>query len=161
MRRDFFPDHLRFHSHHVHDRNSFGDANDELNAGVDCFENSIGRACCGNENNRDVAVRLLSRFPNRVEHRNFAVEHLAALSGRNAGNNVRAVLHALARMKSTDAAGDPLHEESSIFIDEDGHSLGRFPLVHDQFVPIRIAELRHPAHRRLEFFHIELHTALF
>ena len=114
----FFSGHLRFHAHHVHDRNSFCDANHEFHTGIDRFENSIRRACCGNENHRDVAVRFLSRFPNRVEHRDLAVEHLAAFSGRDSSNNVCSVLHALPRMKSTGAAGDPLNEQSRVLVDE-------------------------------------------
>src|SRR5215211_4876030 len=34
-------------------------------------------------------------------------------------------------------------------------------LVHDKFVPIRVAKLRHPAHGRFSFFHIERHAAFF
>src|SRR5438128_9455061 len=30
--------HLRFHAHHVHDRNSFRDADDKIDIGVDAFE---------------------------------------------------------------------------------------------------------------------------
>src|SRR5437588_312378 len=33
-----FPAHLRFYTHHVHHRDSFGDANDEIDICVDGFE---------------------------------------------------------------------------------------------------------------------------
>src|SRR4029450_11060703 len=38
---------------------------------------------------------------------------------------------------------------------------GRLSLVHDELVTIRIAKLRHPAHRRFNLFHIEGDTAFF
>ena len=123
INRRVFSGHLRFHAHHVHHRNSFRDANDELDAGIDRFENSIRRARRRHENHRDIAAGFLPRFPDRVEDRHLAVEHLAAFSRRHTSDNVRAVLHALARMKSAGAAGDSLHEQSRVFIDEDGHGI--------------------------------------
>src|SRR5437899_3944470 len=36
-----------------------------------------------------------------------------------------------------------------------------FPFVHDEFVPIGIAELRHPTNRRLGLFNVERNPAFF
>jgi hypothetical protein len=46
---------------------------------------------------------------------------LTALPGRDASDHIGAVFHALLRMKSTGAAGNALHTQASILIDEDGH----------------------------------------
>jgi hypothetical protein len=46
--------------------------------------------------------QFLSCFPHGIEHWHVLVEHLAALSGRDA-SDVRAVIHALARVKRTGA----------------------------------------------------------
>ena len=117
--RDFLPGHLGFHPHHVDHRNSFGDANDQLDAGIDRFQDSIRRAGRGNENHRDVAAGFLARFPDGVEDRHFVLKLLAAFPGRDAGDDLGAVFHALLRVKSAGAAGDALHAEAGVFIDEE------------------------------------------
>ena len=98
--------HLRFHPHHVHDGNSFRDAHDEFNSCIGRFQNRIGRASCRHENHRDVAARFTPRFIDGVEYRHFVVELLAAFPRRNTSDDIRAVLHALPRVKSAGAAGD-------------------------------------------------------
>ena len=113
--------HLRFHAHHIHHWNAFRDADDQFDARIDRFQNSICRARSRHENHGDVAPGFLARFPDGVEHRHFAVEHLAAFSWRHAGDDVCAVLHALSRMKPAGGAGDSLHNEARVFIYENGH----------------------------------------
>jgi hypothetical protein len=63
----------------------------------------------------------LSRFPNSIEHRHFALEHLSAFSGRDAGNDVGAIVHALPGVKCTGAAGDALHNKPRILINQNRH----------------------------------------
>jgi hypothetical protein len=60
----------------------------------------------------------LSGFPNSIEHRHFAIEHLAAFPRRDAGNHVGAVFHALPGVKSTRAARDSLHDKPRVLIDQ-------------------------------------------
>ena len=117
-----FPAHLRFHPHHVHHRNSFSDANDKIEIGVDRFENRIGCERGRHKNHRHVAIRFLFRFPNRVEHRNFFVELLSAFSRRHAGHDVRPVLGALPRMERAGAPGDSLNYEARVFINQNRHN---------------------------------------
>ena len=45
----FLAGHLRFDPHHVDHRDAFGDANDQLDPGIDRFQDSIRRAGGGNE----------------------------------------------------------------------------------------------------------------
>ena len=125
MRRDFLAGHLRFHPHHVHHRNSFGDADDQLDAGIDRFQDSIRRARRRHENDRDVATGFLARFPDGVEDRHLAFKLLPAFPGRDASDHIGPVFHALLGMESARAAGDALHAEPSVFIDENRHSLVR------------------------------------
>jgi len=63
----------------------------------------------------------LSRFPNRVEHRHFAIEHLAAFARRHARDHIRAIFDTLARVKRAGAAGDSLHEQPRVLIDQNRH----------------------------------------
>jgi hypothetical protein len=63
----------------------------------------------------------LSRFPNSIEHRHFAIEHLAAFPRRDAGNYVSAVIHALAGVKRARAPRDALHNKSRILINQNRH----------------------------------------
>ncbi len=121
MRRDFFAGHLRLHSHHVDDRNSFGNADHQFDAGIDRFQDSIGRAGRGHENYRDIATGCLARLPDSVEDGNPAFKLLPTFPGSDTGDHVRPVFHALLRVESARAAGDALHAESRIFIDEDRH----------------------------------------
>ena len=113
--------HERFDTHHVHHRYSFRDANDELNAGIDRFENRIGSRWSGHENHRGVARSFLPRFPDRIEYRHLAIEHLTAFTRRHSGDNIRAVLHALPRMKRAGAARNSLHREARVLIDKNRH----------------------------------------
>ena len=117
----FFSMHERCDTHHVHHRNSFRDANYEFNSGINRFQNRIGSRRSRDENHRCVATSFLSRFPNRVEYRYFLLEHLAALPRGNACDHVRAVVHALSRVKRARAARNSLHDQPRPLINENRH----------------------------------------
>ena len=113
----------RFHPHHVHHWNSFRDANYQLDSGIDRFKDRIRSSRRRHEHHRRVASGFLSRFANRVEYRHFPIEHLAALSGRDAGNHVGAVVDALPGVKRTRAARNALHNESRVLINQNRHRI--------------------------------------
>src|SRR4030095_12055743 len=81
----------------------------------------MGSCRSWHKNHRGAASGLLSRLPDRIEYRYFAIEHLAAFARGHTCDHVRAVIHALPRVKRASAARNPLHNKSSIFIDQDRH----------------------------------------
>src|SRR5262249_14446846 len=147
---------------------------------IDCLQNSVCRACCRNKNDRHVAMGFLASLPHRVENRHGTVKHLSTLAWRYTGHDVCSIIHALPGVKSTGTAGNSLHDETSILIDQDRHEILDFrfsiertpipessnsslrsPLMNQELVSIGIAELSHPANRCFNFLHIESHAALF
>ncbi len=61
-------------------RHAFGDGDDDFDAGVDRFQNGVGRERRRHEDHRGVGAGLLDRFGDGVEHRQ-AFDRLAALPG--------------------------------------------------------------------------------
>ena len=72
---------------HVDDRNAFGDADDERDAGVGRFHDRVGGKRRRHEDHRRVRAGLLHRIGDRVEHRPAFVRR-AALAGRHAADDV-------------------------------------------------------------------------
>ncbi len=96
INRVFPPSHGLFDLHHVIDRNSFGNADDQIQAGVGCFENGISGERRRDENGGDRRAGLPRRFRDRVKYRDFfpgVLEGLAALARRDAGDDLRAVIN--------------------------------------------------------------------
>ena len=62
----------------------------------------------------------LDRSRDRVEDRD-AVDVLAALAGRDAGDDVRAVVAVAQAEEAALAAGQALHEQARVAVDEDRH----------------------------------------
>ena len=86
-----------FHFDHVVHRNAFGDADDQFEPGVRAFENGIGGEGRRNENGGDGRAGLFHGVGHGVENRNFfaaVLEKLAAFAGRDAGDDLRAVIDA-------------------------------------------------------------------
>ena len=95
----------RLDAHHVEHRNALGDADDELDTGVRRFENGVRGERRRHENHADVGAGLCHGLAHGVEHRHAEVL-LAAATGRDAGNDLRAVVDALLRVKRALAAGE-------------------------------------------------------
>ena len=83
---------------HVDDGHAFGDRDDDFAAGVDRFEDRIGGEGGRHEDHRGVGAFLLDGFEDGVEDRH-AERRLAALAGRDAGDELGAVLDAVLGMK--------------------------------------------------------------
>ena len=106
--------------HHVERRNALGDADDQIDFRVGRFHDGVGRERRRHENHRGVGAGLVGRFLHGVEDRPALVRG-AALARRDAADNLRAVSGAGFRMKRAFAAGQALHDDSRIFIDQDCH----------------------------------------
>src|SRR5205085_11910048 len=65
-----------------------------------------------------------ARFANAVEYRETFVRR-PALAGRHTAHDLRSVVAALNRVERSLAAGDALHDDSSVLVCPDGHQ--RFP----------------------------------
>ena len=102
----------------VRDGYALGDADDDRDAGVDGLHYGVG--CEGGRNEYEGHVRagLVDRVRDRVVDGHRVLEQPAALSGRDAGDQVGAVLPAAAGMEAALPAGDPLHQESRVRVGE-------------------------------------------
>ena len=111
---------LRPDLHHVVDRDAFGDADDQRQAGVFGFEDGVGGERRRHEDDGGVGAGLLYRLGDGVEDRPALVGG-AAFAGRDAADDFGAVFGAALRVEGSFFAGDSLHDEARIFIDQDRH----------------------------------------
>ena len=77
----------RHHFEHVVDRDAFGDADDEFDAGVGSFEDRVRGERRRHEDDADVRAGFFARFADAVENRE-TLDGLAALAGRDAADDV-------------------------------------------------------------------------
>ena len=119
--RVLLPFHGAFHFDHVVDGNAFGDADDQIEAGIDAFQNGVGGKRRRNEDGRSGGAGLLHGLGDGIEDRDFVFEELAALAGRDAGDDLRAVGEAQLGVAGAEAAGDALNENFGFGSDEDRH----------------------------------------
>ena len=88
--------HRAFHADHVAHGNAFGDGDDEFESGVRAFENRIGGERRRNKNGAGGRAGLFHRIGDGVENGNFlaaVLKELAAFAGRDAGDDLRAVIN--------------------------------------------------------------------
>src|SRR5580658_6030498 len=109
-----------FHFHHVENRDSLGDADDELDAGCRGFEDSVGGKLGRHIADADVGAGRFARLLDGVENGN-AFEVGAALAGHHARDHLRSVFAACARVQLAGGAGDSLGEDAAVLVDENAH----------------------------------------
>ena len=80
--------HGLLHFHHVVDRDAFGDADDQIQTGIDAFEDRVGGKWRRNENRRNGGARFLHGLIHGVEDRHIVSEDLTAFAGRDAGDDL-------------------------------------------------------------------------
>ena len=97
-----------------------GDADRRRDAGVGRLVDRVGREAGGDEDERRVRAGRGDGGGDRVEDRD-AVDVLAALAGRDAGDDVRAVVAVAQAEEAALAAGQALHEQPRVAVDEDRH----------------------------------------
>src|SRR6185295_7683732 len=107
---------------HVERRDAFGDADDDRHLCARCLKNSVRCERRRDEDERDVGVGLRDGVFHRVED-GYAFRCFAAAAGRDAADDVGAVLDAAAGLEGALFAGDALDYESRFFADEDAHAV--------------------------------------
>ena len=85
---------------HIESRNAFGDADDERNPRVFCFENGVGGKGRRNENHGRIGAGCGNGIGHRVENRP-AFMRGSVLAGSYAANNIGAVLGAAFGVKGS------------------------------------------------------------
>ena len=88
--------------------------------GIDRLVDRVGREARRHEDHRRVRARLADGLGHRVEHRH-ALDVLAALAGSDAGDDLRAVGAVPQPVEAALGAGQPLHHEPRLEIDDDRH----------------------------------------
>ena len=109
---------------HVVHRDVLGDADDGRDPGVDRLVDGVGREARRDEDERGVGARLGDRLGDRAEDRD-ALDVLAALARRHAGDDVRAVGAVAQAVEAALAAGQALDDEPRVAVDQDRHQAGR------------------------------------
>ena len=112
------------HANHVAHGNAFGDGNHQFQPGIRAFENRVGGEGGRNKNGGGRRAGLFHRLGDRVENGNLlsaVLKNLAALAGRDAGDDLRAVINRELRVPRAEAAGDALDEDLGVGFDENGH----------------------------------------
>ncbi len=98
---------------HVVSRDALRDRDDGLDTGVHGLVDRVGGEARRDEHHRGIGSRLVDRVAHRVENRN-ALDGLAALSRRHAGDHVGAVGAVAERVKGAFAPGDALDDETRL-----------------------------------------------
>src|SRR5580704_7569881 len=108
------------HTHHVDDRNAFGDANDQRNFRIGGFEDGVGGVRRRHEDYRSVGARAFHGFGNGIEY--GALQMLgAAFARRNSPNDVGSILNHLLRVEGAFTAGKALNDQACFFVNKNAH----------------------------------------
>src|SRR5262249_48753451 len=103
-------------------RDALGDRDDQSDAGVGRLEDRVGGEARRDEDHRGVGAGLVDRLGDRVEDGD-PVDVLAALAGRHAGDDLRAVALVVGRVDGALATGDVGDDQAGLSVDEDAHAI--------------------------------------
>lgn len=110
-----------FHLLHVLHRDAFRDVDDELHACVCGFHDGVRGERRRHKDHGGVAVRGFFGFRHGIEDGDLAFKELAALAGGHAGDHVGAEVHAVFGVERAGAAGDALHDQAGVLVNERCH----------------------------------------
>ena len=99
-----------------------GDADDGVDPSIDRLVDRVRCKAGGHEDERRVRAGLVDGVRDGVEHRD-AFDVLAALAGRDARDDVRAVGLVAEAVEAALAAGQALDDEPRVVVDDDRHQL--------------------------------------
>ena len=106
---------------HVHGGHPFGDADDELAAGIRRFEDRPCGARRRHEDDRGVGALLGHRLLDRIVHRDPVHELLPAAAGGHPGHDLGPVGQHLAGVESAVPAGDALDDHLRRVVNKNRH----------------------------------------
>ena len=104
----------------VLDGDAFGDADDEINAGVHGLHDAVGGPARGDEDAGRIRPRRVLGRADRIEDGDALHRH-PALAGRDAADDLGAVLDHLRRVELALAARDALDDNLGVLVYEDAH----------------------------------------
>jgi len=104
--------------YHVANRDPFGDADCQGNAGIGRFENGVGRSRRRDEDHGNIGAGALDCLLDRVENRD-PLDLIPTLAGGDAGNDLASVISALTGVVHSASAGDSLNDYLCVFIYQD------------------------------------------
>ena len=126
MRRERRAVERALHLDHVEHRNALGDGDDQRDAGVDGFEDGVGRERRRHVDGGRVGAGRRLGLGDGVEQRHVGELGVgvlgAALAGRDAADDFRAVGSRLLGVERALAAGDALADHLGRLVDENGHN---------------------------------------
>jgi hypothetical protein len=99
---------------------ALGDGHDGLDAGIDGFQDGVGREGGGDEDHRGVGARLADGLFHGVKD-GQALDGLAPLARRHAADHLGSVFLAALGVELPHLAGDPLADDAGVFVDQDAH----------------------------------------
>ena len=127
------------------DRYVLRDADHRADAGVDRLVDRVGGEAGGNEDQRRVRACLVDCVGDRIED-GHALDVLAALSRRHAGDDVRAVCLVAQAVEAALAAREALDQKPRVVVDDDRHYLT--PLITSVGSGIHPSLIRSPSSSR-------------
>ncbi len=98
-----------FDLHHVQYRDTLGDADHQLNAGVGCFHDGVSSKTGRYKDHGSIGTSLFAGFLDRVENRDI-IHFLTALARGYTGNDVGAIGDAGTGMEHTFRTGNALYK---------------------------------------------------
>ena len=123
--RDALRTDVRVDAQHLVRGDVLGDADDRLDAGVDGLVDRVGREPRRHEDHRRVRARLGDGVGDRVVDRH-ALDVLAALARRDAGDEIRAVRAVAQPVEAPFGAGQARDDELRVGVDDDRHYAAPF-----------------------------------
>ena len=106
--------------HHVIHRNTFRDADNELDARIRRFKNSVGSATRWNVDHGDIGTRGLHCLMRGVEYRQAEVL-LATTARRDAAHQLRAIVETALTVESTLITGETLADNAAFLVQQNAH----------------------------------------
>ena len=102
---------------HIANRNTFGNADDEWDVCFDSFKDRIRRKGRRHVNDGSIGPMFIDGFGHGVANGNFTFPHLVTFTRRHACDDLSAVFDALLRVEGSGLTGDPLNDETCVFVD--------------------------------------------
>ena len=116
--------HCASHANHVFDRDALGDADGQIEAGINAFKDGIGRKWRRHEYSGDRGARSRGSFGHGVEDRDLfarVFKDLATFARGDAGDDLGAVVNGELGMSAAEGAGDALDHDFGFGRDKNAH----------------------------------------